>query len=156
MLWGHFNKKTCWNRISTLDVWIISFHLSGIPAWQRGLLTIFDKHSPQNSDLVINWTVFPLPPPTPLLFLPNPPIFLPSSLLPSLSPFLSPSHTSHFSFSSSHISISFPFQLQYGADCTLLDVDGNFAYDSAESADLKELLLKHMSFKGDFYGNHAS
>ena len=38
--------------------------------------------------------------------------------------------------------------LQYNADCTLLDVDGNFAYDSSDDTEIKALLLKHMMFKG--------
>ena len=39
--------------------------------------------------------------------------------------------------------------LQNNADCTLLDVDGNFAYDNAEEEEIRALLLKHMMFNGE-------
>ena len=54
--------------------------------------------------------------------------------IPSLSP--SPTHTHTHTHKNN-------------ADCTVLDVDGNFAYDNAEREEIRALLLQHMMFNGE-------
>lgn len=40
------------------------------------------------------------------------------------------------------------YLLEHNADCTLLDVDGNFAYDVADDPEIQRPLIKYMEFHG--------
>ena len=40
------------------------------------------------------------------------------------------------------------YLLEHNADCTLLDVDGNFAYDVTDDLEIQKPLIKYMEFHG--------